>query len=232
MIAARCSVDNLLPLVGSRPIDSALQTTLTATHIAAGSVCLASGVLAASVKALGLPHRAHVVAGRAFVWGMIGVCATAIALALIGERVLVLLLLVAVLSGYLAFAGWREAVRLRRPCAWLDRAAAFLMIAAAAIMLIWGGWALLGGATGGIVLLLFGSIGGMVAVIDLHRLRHPAQRAARTAHHMACMLGATTAVVTAALVVNVRFEPAWAVWIAPTLLSTPIIFLWSKRVGS
>ncbi len=225
-------MDNLLPLVGSRPIDSALQTTLTATHIAAGSVCLASGVLAASVKALGLRHRAHVVAGRAFVWGMLGVCATAIALALIGERVLVLLLLVAVLSGYLAFAGWREAVRLRRPCAWLDRAAAVLMIAAAAIMLIWGGWALLGGATGGIVLLLFGSIGGMVAVIDLHRLRHPAQRAARTAHHMACMLGATTAVVTAALVVNVRFEPAWAVWIAPTLLSTPIIFLWSKRVGS
>jgi hypothetical protein len=46
------------------------------------------------------------------------------------------------------------------------------------------------------------------------------------------MMGATIAVLTASLVVNVRLEPGWLVWIAPTLVLTPFIAVWARRIRS
>jgi hypothetical protein len=43
------------------------------------------------------------------------------------------------------------------------------------------------------------------------------------------MMGATIAVITAFLVVNVRFDPGWVVWLAPTVVLTPLIIVWSRR---
>ena len=43
-------------------------------------------------------------------------------------------------------------------------------------------------------------------------------------------MGATIAVVTAFLVVNVRFEPGWIIWLGPTVVLTPLIFVWAKRI--
>lgn len=161
---------------------------------------------------------------------MLGICLTALPLSFIGDQVLLLLLLVAILSGYLAFAGWREAVRPRSSYAWADRTASIIMIVAAATMLAWGALALVRGKSGGIVLLLFGVIGMLLAVNDLRRIAHPAVGADRIAVHMARMMGAMIAVITAFLVVNVRFSPSWVIWIAPTMVLTPLIALWSKRV--
>lgn len=65
---------------------------------------------------------------------------------------------------------------------------------------------------------------------DLRRIAHPAVGADRIAVHMTRMMGAMIAVITAFLVVNVRFSPSWVIWIAPTMVLTPLIALWSKRV--
>ena len=44
------------------------------------------------------------------------------------------------------------------------------------------------------------------------------------------MLAGTIATVTAALVVNVDTEPVWLAWILPTVLMTPLIVWWNRRV--
>jgi hypothetical protein len=44
------------------------------------------------------------------------------------------------------------------------------------------------------------------------------------------MVGSTIAALTAFTVVNVRLEPAFVVWLAPTVLLTPLIFYWVARV--
>jgi hypothetical protein len=44
------------------------------------------------------------------------------------------------------------------------------------------------------------------------------------------MLGGTIAAVTAFTVVNVRIEPAFVVWLAPTVVLAPVIAYWTARV--
>jgi len=207
-----------------------LKQSLTALHVAAGVLSLISAFMASSVKALRLPHRMHVLSGRTFAWAMLGVCATAIPLSLLGGKLL--LLLVAVFSGYLALAGWREAVRPRGAHAWIDRTAPIVMIAAATLMLGWGGLALRAGASGGVVLLAFGAIGMMLSIADARRARRPAEGVERIAQHMIRMMAATIAVVTALVVVNARFDLGWVPWIAPTVLLTPLIVYWARAIRS
>jgi hypothetical protein len=44
------------------------------------------------------------------------------------------------------------------------------------------------------------------------------------------MLAGTIATVTAFSVVNIRIEPAAIVWLAPTVVFTPLIVSWNLRV--
>lgn len=205
-----------------------LKQSLIALHVAAGTVSLAAAIVASSAKAARLPHRLHVLSGRVFGWGMLGVSATAIPLSLLGGKLL--LLLVAVFSGYLAIAGWREAVRARRGKAWIDRVAPAVMIVAATVMIGWGALALRAGGSGGVVLLVFGAIGLLLSVADARRMSRPAEGRERIAQHMIRMMAATISVVTALVVVNVRFDPGWVPWIAPTAVLTPLIVLWARKI--
>ncbi len=104
------------------------------------------------------------------------------------------------------------------------------MVLAGLVMCGWGALALVGGSMGGIVLGVFGTIGLSLATTDLRRIGRPAERTTRIANHMVRMMGATIAVITAFLVVNVRFEPGWVVWIAPTAVLTPLIVAWSRLI--
>ena len=44
------------------------------------------------------------------------------------------------------------------------------------------------------------------------------------------MMAGTIATVTAVLVVNVATDPVWIAWIAPTVVITPFIFYWNKKL--
>ena len=203
---------------------------LLSIHIASGSVALAASLAAAGSKVLRMPHRLHVVTGRIFGWAMLGIVLTALPLAFEGGSLL--LLLVAVLSGYLAFVGWREAVRRAGTRSWIDHMAAILMAAAGAVMSGWGGLVLVNGHGGGIVLVAFGVIGLFLSVGDLLRAGRPVDQPTRLVIHMSRMMGATISVLTAFLVVNVRFEPGWIVWLAPTVVLTPLIFWMAGSIRS
>ena len=52
----------------------------------------------------------------------------------------------------------------------------------------------------------------------------------RIAKHLTNMMGGSIAVITAVLVVNIDTEPRWIFWILPTLLITPVIIWWRKKV--
>jgi hypothetical protein len=44
------------------------------------------------------------------------------------------------------------------------------------------------------------------------------------------MCGAYIASLTAFLVVNVKILPSLIVWLLPTMVITPLIFIWSKKL--
>ena len=52
----------------------------------------------------------------------------------------------------------------------------------------------------------------------------------RVARHLTNMLAGTIAVITAVLVTNVRIEPVVTLWVLPTIVITPLIFWWNRKI--
>ena len=49
--------------------------------------------------------------------------------------------------------------------------------------------------------------------------------------HLTMMLAGLIATVTAFLVVNFTFDPVFVLWLAPTVLITPVIMILSTKIG-
>lgn len=198
-------------------------------HVLAGTLALGAGGAAAALRKGGPGHRR---AGRLYGWSMLAVVLTALVLATIHPSIF--LLVVAVFSFYLVFTGWRAAVLQDGRPRPADAAASLLMLATGAAMAGWGASAWLPGAVGppqAPVLLVFGGIGLTLALQDIGWLRRGGDRGkARIARHLGRMLGGLIATVTATLVVNFPALPPPVVWLAPTLLLSPVIAWWSARV--
>jgi len=198
---------------------------LLSIHIAAGFTALLAALVAV-VTTKGA--RAHVYAGRAFVVGMAVVFGTALPMTVIKPNLF--LLLVAIFSFYLALTGWLRARNRRGIPAPSEWVAASAMMLAAVAMVGRGVVMLRAGNSMGTVLLVFAAIGGALALQDLASLRgHRYTGTIRIVAHLARMLAGTIAAVTAFTVVNVRVEPAFIVWLAPTVVLTPVIVYWSAR---
>jgi hypothetical protein len=199
-------------------------------HVAAGGAALVAAVVAAGTKALGLPHGWHVLGGRLFVAAMAGIFATAAPLAAVDRNPF--LLLIAILSFYLAVAGWRYATWRSGRLRLVDWGSALLMVVASLIMVSLGVTVLAGSRSGnGVVMLVLGAIGLFLSAGDLRRLfGSPMAPAERIARHLTMMLAGTIAILTAFLVVNVRTDPAFIAWLAPTALLSPVIAVLAWRV--
>ena len=200
--------------------------TLLAIHIAAGFAALIAALVAA-VTPKG--ERWHVYAGRAFVVGMAVIFLTALPMTVLKPNLF--LFLIALFSFYLALTGWLRARNRRGRPTPLEWGAAGVMLLTAIVMGGRGLMLLLASNSMGTVLLVFGAIGGQLAVSDVMALR--AQRytgISRIAAHLTRMLAGTIATVTAFAVVNVRIEPQVIVWLGPTVVLTPVIIYWNARV--
>lgn len=197
-------------------------------HIAGGTLAL----LAIPTALLAPKRRGlHVASGRAYVAGMGLAVASAVPLSIATQSPF--LAGVAAFSAYMVASGWRW---MRRPgvatSAGWGRGFAVAMLVFAVAMIVVGGMQVAAGDTLGIVLLVFAGIGSTLAIQDLWTLsRGAAGKTQRTILHLGRMLGASIATVTAVLVVNVDLEPAWLVWLAPTLVGTPMIAVWSARLA-
>jgi hypothetical protein len=202
---------------------------LLALHIAAGFSALGSGLLAAGNKIFDRGHRWHVRAGRVFVVAMSVVFVTAVPLSIL--RANIFLLLIAIFSFYLAFSGWCLARnRSGRPQR-VDRVRAISMLLCAGAMATYGGLLLSRGSSGGSIMLVFGGIGAFLGIHDIRIIRGGGvSGSARIARHLTMMLAATIAAITAFLVVNLVFQPALVLWLAPTVVIVPLIVMMSRRV--
>jgi hypothetical protein len=198
-------------------------------HIFAGFTALTAAAVATLTKTLDVAHRWHVYSGTVFFWGMVVIFLTAIPLALLRSNTF--LFLIAILSFYFALAGWRYATYRRGSPRLLDWGSAGIMALAAGVMMIFGVFLLSQRNMNGITMIIFGGIGAALSIADLRILQQGgAKGPARIAQHLTMMLAGTIATITAFVVTNVPVQPAFIGWLTPTVVITPIIVVWNRRI--
>ena len=205
---------------------------LLGVHIAAGSIALLAAVVALATAKGGVNHLRS---GRVYAIGMTVIFLTAIPLAIFGSDIF--LLLIAVFSFYLVFAGWRFARNRRgrpQPVDWI--AVGILGLTGVGM---WGYGAILVMQEDSqwVTLLIFGFIALALAIADgyfHYRLAKGLSSAGkqRVQRHLTNMLAGTIATVTAVMVVNVDLDPVWIPWVLPTVVITPLIVWWNRRWAS
>jgi len=202
---------------------------LLIVHIIAGFAALTAAAVATLTKTLDVAHRWHVYSGTVFFWGMVVIFLTALPLALIRPNTF--LFLIAILSFYFALAGWRYATHRRGSPRPLDWGSASVMALAAGIMIIFGVFLLSRRNTNGITMIILGGIGAALSIADLRTLQQGgAKGSERIAQHLTMMLAGTIATITAFVVTNFTVQPAFMLWLAPTVVITPIIIVWNRRI--
>ncbi len=202
-------------------------TVLLVIHITAGSIALLSAMVPLVTKKGGNIHKK---AGRVYALAMAVVVITAFPLAIISPDIF--LLIIAIFSGYLVFAGWRFAASHGAKPDRVDYAAVGVMAATGVGMWIYGAYIGFSGDSMGIVLGVFGivAIGLSIADAQFHRQWTPGA-AGRIQRHLTNMLAGTIATITAVLVTNWESDPAWIAWVLPTFVITPLIVWWNVKLA-
>ncbi|HZH29728.1 MAG TPA: DUF2306 domain-containing protein [Pyrinomonadaceae bacterium] len=195
-------------------------------HIIFGGVALLVAPGAMITRKGGTWHRRW---GKVYFWAMATVAASAVVLSLL--RPGLFLLLVAVFSFYLALTGYRVLYR-KTPLEranFLDWGAAMLMLAGG-LALVGYGVHLLRTSSFGVVAVVFGGIGLLLAITDARAfLRPPADKRAWLFVHMGRMLGAYIATVSAFSVVNFHFLPPLVRWLWPAAVGSIGSYIWARH---
>ena len=199
---------------------------LLSIHILAGSVALVSAALALSTEK---GKKFHVLIGKAYFWSMVIIFLTALPMSIITGNVF--LFLIAIFSFYLAFSGMRFAKNRTGVPTRVDLIAVNFMFLSGVGMWILAIIFFIDNDSQFITLIVFGFLALFLGYGDFQTFKNQtAIGKERIAKHLTNMMGATIAVVTAVLVVNPPTNPEWVWWILPTVLITPIIFWWNKKV--
>lgn len=199
-------------------------------HVVAGTTALLCAIVAISVRK---GAKVHNLVGRIYFWAMMTIAVTALPVSVIRPNIM--LFLVALFSSYMAYVGWKFGRRSRylggkRPIV------PFLMLAIGLFMIGVGLIQVFSGSPMGWALAAFGGIGVQFSITDIRVHGKELDFADRITMHLTHMLGGTIATVTAVLVQQVvprmGAENPWAVavWLAPTLVITPLIASWSRAV--
>ena len=199
---------------------------LLSIHILAGSVALLS---AASALLTEKGKKFHVLIGKAYFWSMVIIFLTAIPMSIITGNGF--LFLIAIFSFYLAFSGMSFAKNRTGVPTRADLIAVNFMLLSGIGMWILAIIFFIDNDSQFITLMVFGFLALFLGYGDFQTFKNQtAIGKERIAKHLTNMMGATIAVVTAVLVVNPPTNPEWVWWILPTVLITPVIFWWNKKV--
>ena len=199
---------------------------LLSIHILAGSVALVSAALALSTEK---GKKFHVLIGKAYFWSMVIIFLTALPMSIISGNVF--LFLIAIFSFYLAFSGMHFAKNRTGVPTRVDLIAVNFMFLSGVGMWILAIIFFIDNDSQFITLIVFGFLALFLGYGDFQTFKNQtAIGKERIAKHLTNMMGGTIAVVTAVLVVNPPSNPEWVWWILPTVLITPIIFWWNKKV--
>ena len=198
-------------------------------HIIGGFTALFSAAVAVVTKTFNAPHKWHVYSGRIYHWGMITVFVTALPMTYLHPNLF--LFLISIFSYYMAFTGWRLAVNRRGTPTLVEWGSVSLLVATALGMVFYGAYLLGSGINDGVTLLVFGVIAALMGRVDWRMYKAGGLKGKeRIAQHLSKMLAATIATLTAFVVTNFVFDPAFVLWLAPTVLVSPIIAWWVRQV--
>lgn len=207
-----------------------IASSLLIVHVLAGAVSLATALLAMSVKKGSRNHRK---VGTVYFWAMLVVGVTAIPVTFIRPNPF--LFAIAIFSFYFAFAGYRRGKTKYEPNS-VDKIAAWLMAITALGMIFYGVYMAIFIAPIGWALFAFGCIGLQNSIEDVRDFAKKLSFYEKTARHLQRMIAGTIATVTAVLVQQVAplLDPRtiWptVLWLSPTVVLVPLIFIWSRRV--
>jgi uncharacterized membrane protein len=192
-------------------------------HIAAGTVALTTGTLSMMNRKGG---KTHTVTGLIFFWAMVFVFITSVYMSFVKSNWF--LFVTGFFSFYMAASGYRsiylKKVHLGQKPSWVD-----WMIGGGGVLFAAGMYylsyrLLTTGNSFGIVPMVFGSICLVFAISDLRKFFKTGLAKTHWINsHAIRMGGAYTATITAFLVVNIRFQPNWIVWVTPSVVMPPII---------
>ncbi len=198
---------------------------LITIHAVLGGLSLLAGLVALVVKKGSAPHR---LAGKIFVYSLACASLLAVGVTFLPGHESPFLFAVGVFTLYLIGSGYR-ALSLRNPGANhvpdLVIAATMILTGGGMILLPW-----LWSRQFNVVLAVFGTIGILLAMRDLRVFRNPEKYSTQWLEiHLGKMIGGYIAAVTAFLVVN-QVLPGIVGWLAPTIVGTPFIVFWSRKV--
>lgn len=197
-------------------------------HVATGFLALFAGGGALATEKGGRRHRRF---GRAYLYSMAVVSATALVLYPLGPNFWRLFLaLVAVFSFYFAFSGYRVLSR-KRPTdepAPLDWGAVGVFGVASVGIVVLGFSLFASGNDFAPVLLVFGVIGTVFAGSDLRGFRRESGVGEWVGQHVVRMGAGYIATVSAFSAVNFLFLPPVLRWLWPTILGTPLLVYFQR----
>ena len=211
----------------------ALFTFFLIVHVVNGATGLIAGTINL-IRRKGDPLHRRI--GVVFVVAMLLTGSSAIVLSFLHPNHF--LLIVGIFTIYMVSTGYRY-IRLRLsevdndPKA-LDWLLTGLMGITAVAFIAFGAWQLYAKVIFGIVYLVFGVIGMLFVRRDLMNYRGKAEhRNYWLLAHLQRMIGAYIAALTAFLVVNADDFPldipGYLYWLLPTVILTPLIFIWSRN---
>lgn len=216
------------------PVDTVFITVVRGLHVAAGSIALVVAPLAMMTFKGGDWHRRW---GKAFFYGMIVVCATAIALGILFPHDFWLAML-AILSFHMVASGYRSLYLKQlhkglRP-ARMDLLLHGIAAVANAGLLIWGlAHLLLGDLNAQAVLLTVLGVFGTAMVLNgfLQFYRQRQDKRGWLYGHIIGFMGGYAATLTVFSGINLTFiDPAWLRWLWPSLVGIPLIWFWIHRL--
>ena len=199
---------------------------LLVAHIFAGCISLITAVFVV-VSSKG--KQAHILAGRTYFWGMAVIFLTAIPMSISSSNVFSLL--IAIFSFYLAYAGMKFARNRTGTANLFDWVAVGLMVFSGLAMWFLALVYFMNNNSQYITLTVFGFIAISLGYMDFRSYRNKsAIGKQRIARHLTNMLAGTIAVITAVLVTNLSIEPVFILWILPTIIISPLIFWWNRKI--
>lgn len=223
------------------PLDNQLQTILMPSlfqilitiHVAGGTAGLISGTVSAASQKGGFAHK---LSGKIFFWGMCSASIVALIIANLPQHENLFLFAVGGFTLYMVCSGYRIVALKKlakdhpKPFGWIDYAISIFGLGFGGYLLFMGGNMLFHNQTFGLVPIVFGLVCMNYARMDYQLLQGKESiKMSWMANHITRMMGAMIASYTAFLVVNVKMEPAWVLWLLPTLIGSGLIAFFMRK---
>jgi hypothetical protein len=214
-------------------MDESFIRILIIAHAILGGIALLSGSVALITPK---GNKVHKKGGIVFYYTMLCAAFLAIVISVQPGHVSFFLLVIGLFSSYMIVSGKRilalKFLHTKQKPTDMDAMLPIIMLVAGLIMLGYGSYLKVNSDNNGIVLLVFGAIGSIMAVGDLRIVRTPPEEKRFWLYqHISKMTGGYIAALTAFFVVNGVLPGLWG-WLSPTVVGTLYIIYHQRRFRS